>query len=513
MDASLHPMLELIYAAEDLKTAADAAAEAAAAAAQAAEEAAAKMAAEAEAAAAKAAEIAKAGHELQIRLMQAQGDAAGVLAAQRADEVAATDESNRAILQAIYAAEDAKVAQDALAEATAAAAQAAEEAAAKAAEVAGKRAELEIALMRALGNEAGAVAAERALQLAATDESNRALQEQVYAALDAADAQKALADAQAAAAQAAEEAARVAQELADKRMDLEIRLLRATGHELEAVAMEREREINALPESLRGLLQSVYAAEDLQAAQEKANGTLGDTAKQYRDLSKNLRDYLGSLAGAAALTPDAAYRAAGAHFGDIFQKARSGDAEALGNIQGAAQDFLQASREGAASRLDFQRDVGRVAAAVRDAIKVADATATDAERQMAELARQSDLLTTINGSVMSVHDAIMAAAEAGSQSLAVPSSAYVSVPAVGGGDTSALEARIDELSAKLAGKLDDISANTKKTSDVITRVEDQGSIAISKRSNRTLSVSVDGNVAVVNPTVEGAPVALATTVV
>jgi hypothetical protein len=35
----------------------------------------------------------------------------------------------------------------------------------------------------------------------------------------------------------------------------------------------------------------------------------------------------------------------------------------------------------------------------------------------------------------------------------------------------------------------------------------QGSIAISKRSNRTLSVSVDGNVAVTNPTVEGAPVA------
>jgi hypothetical protein len=295
--------------------------------------------------------------------------------------------------------------------------QAAEEAAAKAAELASKRSDLEIQYLEAIGATAEAMARKRALELAATDDSLKALQLQVYAAQDAADAQKALADAQA-------EAARAAEELAGKRMDLEIRLLRATGHEVEAVAIERQRELDQLDPSLRSLLQSVYAAEDLQAAQDKANGTLADTASKFRDLGRNLRDYLSSLAGTAALTPDAAYRAAGAHFGDIFQKARAGDADALGNLQSAGSDFLQAARANAGSALDFQRDVGAVASAVRDAIKVADAQASDAERQMAIAADQLGMLTNINGSVMSVHDAIMLAADRGA-SIALPSSAYV----------------------------------------------------------------------------------------
>jgi hypothetical protein len=187
---------------------------------------------------------------LEIRLMEALGDATGALAAKRADEVAAADESNRALLQQIFAAEDAATANQALADAQAAAAQAAEQAAQQAAELAKVRSGLEIDLMRALGNEAGALAAERALALAGTDDSLKALQQQVWAAQDAAAAQQALADAQAASARAAEEAAQAQQALADKRTDLEIRLLRATGHEIDAVAMERERELNQLDPSL-----------------------------------------------------------------------------------------------------------------------------------------------------------------------------------------------------------------------------------------------------------------------
>jgi hypothetical protein len=155
--------------------------------------------------------------------------------------------------------------------------------------------------------------------------------------------------------------------------------------------------------------------------------------------------------------------------------------------------------------------VARVANAVDQAIKAADAGMSDAERQLAAAAKQVELLTTINGSVMSVHDAILAASDNWAASLAMPSSAYSGAGAgTQSSDIGELKAEISDLKAALAGKLDDIASTNKKTSDLLTRVEDQGSIAISKRGNRTLSVTVDGNVAVVNPTEAGEPVPLTT---
>lgn len=73
---------------------------------------------------------------LQIRLLEAQGNATDALALRRQMELAATDESLRAMLLAIYAAEDAARAQNELAAAQERAAQAAEQAAAAAESVA-----------------------------------------------------------------------------------------------------------------------------------------------------------------------------------------------------------------------------------------------------------------------------------------------------------------------------------------------------------------------------------------
>lgn len=73
---------------------------------------------------------------LQIRLLEAQGNATDALALRRQMELAATDESLRAMLLAIYAAEDAARAQNELATAQERAAQAAEQAAAAAESVA-----------------------------------------------------------------------------------------------------------------------------------------------------------------------------------------------------------------------------------------------------------------------------------------------------------------------------------------------------------------------------------------
>lgn len=144
---------------------------------------------DAAAAAAAAAEIASKQSNLDIQVMQLSGDAAGALAAQRAIELASLKESLRPTQQHIYDLQD-----------EAAAAQAAADAAKALAEIERQRGNLQIALMEAQGDSAGALAAKRQLELAALDESLRPLQEQIYAQQD-------LNAANSAAAKAADEAA------------------------------------------------------------------------------------------------------------------------------------------------------------------------------------------------------------------------------------------------------------------------------------------------------------------
>jgi len=197
--------------------------------------------------------------ELEIQLMEATGNAAGALAARRQLELASIDETLRSLQQQIYDAQDAKAAS----EAAAAAAKAAADEQAKIAEAAAKlardRAQLEIALMEAQGNAAGALAARRELELAGMDESLRALQRQIYTAQDAAKATQELADAQARAA-----------DLTRQRRGFEIRLLELQGNATAALSATRQLELEGTDETLRALLREIHAAEDAKAASEAA---------------------------------------------------------------------------------------------------------------------------------------------------------------------------------------------------------------------------------------------------
>lgn len=197
-------------------------------------------------------ELSNQRRELEIQLMEAQGNAAGALAARRELELAALDETLRSLQQQIWAAEDARAASQA-------AEQAAKAAADAAAKIATERTNLEIQLMEALGNSSDALAARRALELAATDESNRALLRQIYTAQDATKAAQELATAQAA--QAA---------LARQRQDLEIQLMDALGNSTGALAARRELELAGMDESLRALQRQIWAAEDARAASDAA---------------------------------------------------------------------------------------------------------------------------------------------------------------------------------------------------------------------------------------------------
>jgi hypothetical protein len=116
---------------------------------------------------------------------------------------------------------------------------------AKQLEIANKQRELEVAALRAAGNEAGAVAAERQAELAALDESLRPLQERVYALQDEAAKHK-----------------------------LGIALLRAQGNETAAVAAERADELAAMDASLRPMQARIWLLQDESAAIDAAYSAL-----------------------------------------------------------------------------------------------------------------------------------------------------------------------------------------------------------------------------------------------
>jgi len=170
LDASNRALQQHIWAVQDQQAATEAATQAAAAAAQAAEQAAAAEKARTDAILSE-----RAG--LEQRLLEMSGDTAAI----RAAELAKLDKSNRAIQLRIYALTDEAAATQAATAAAAEAAAAAAAAAAKVQAVAGERAGLEQQLLQLRGD----TAALRAIELAKLDESNRALQQQIYALQDA----------------------------------------------------------------------------------------------------------------------------------------------------------------------------------------------------------------------------------------------------------------------------------------------------------------------------------------
>ena len=177
-------------------------------------------------------------------MLEVQGDTAAI----RALELAALDETNRALLEQIYALEDAAVA-------TQAAAQAEAERNAEIQRVADERAGLERRLLEVQGD----TAAIRALELAALDETNRSLQLLIWQLEDAAVAAQSAAQAE------AERNAEI-QRVADERAGLERRLLEVQGD----TAALRALEIAALDPSNQALLEQIFALEDQKAAAEAA---------------------------------------------------------------------------------------------------------------------------------------------------------------------------------------------------------------------------------------------------
>lgn len=347
----------------------------------------------------------------------------------QADLAATTDETTQALIRQVYAQEDMNTA----AQAASAAAQAAAEAAAaqaaeaqqRAAAIASQRYGLESQLLQAQGD----TVALRERELAALDESNRALQQQIWALEDAktaatASAQAAQESAQAESARQAEierqasAAAQAAAAIASERDGLQKQLWQAQGDtvalrqaELDALnpanralqeqiwALEdlataaqkaaqvesermglqkqlwqvqgntaalRQAELAALDPANRALQQQIWALEDSKSAADEWTRTWENLNQSLRDQAKKLRNEIAGGASAASLQ---------AQFAVATAQARAGDAAAAGRLVGLSDQVMSAYGKTAGSSLDVSRMAASLAGSLEKTAIVSDLSA------------------------------------------------------------------------------------------------------------------------------------------
>lgn len=338
-----------------------------------------------------AADIARQRHSLELELMEAQGNSAGALAIRRADELAAMDASLRPLRELIWATNDAAEANRLATQAQEEAARAAEAAAQEAAriaeteanrlaQIAGQRRDLVIQLMELTGDAMGAENARRADLIAGLDASLQPLQRLIYAQQD-------YNAANAAAAQAAEEAAQAAIE----REQL-----------LAQYRAQAETDALALVEKARDALSAAY---------EREAGAIQTTIDKFRGFEEGLRRFRESL-GLEGLSPSASLAVSKADFERTSALARVGNEQALGDLQGVSEAYLEQSRAYSKTSLDHLRNLSSVREAVQAAEATAGRQASIGEQQLAALNGSVAGLMVLNGSVLSVRDAISALAGA-----------------------------------------------------------------------------------------------------
>ena len=488
IDASLRGLQQQVWAATD------------AAAAQA------ELARAQEAAAGSARQVAQARRALEIDLMEALGDKAGAIAAQRAMELGAMDEGLRGLQAQVWAARDAAAANAALADAQATAARAAADAAQQVAEAAAaasaaaaqaladaaalgrQRSGLEAQLLRASGRIPEAIVIDRQLELDGLDTSLHDLQRRVWAAEDAAAAAAEAAAAQAAAQQAANDAMRAAADLARQRRDYEAQLLDLQGDALGALAIRRQLELEGLDGSLHATQRQVWALEDAKAAEEartagieaargalstayeREGAALKETTERFRAFGQGLREFRAGLVGGAASVADA-YRTAQVRFMTTSALAAAGDEKGLSGLQEASSAFLEASRARAGTVEQYQRDVAAVARAIDAGIAASDGAVDVAEAQLAALDRSVAGLLTVNESVKSVRDAIadLEAAMAVRVSTARPVSAGSASAASGSGQQEVVTA-VETMGRALGKQLTDGFGNLLRDAAATRRI-------------------------------------------
>jgi hypothetical protein len=259
-----------------------------------------------------------------------------------------------------------------------------------------KKQGLQVQLLQAQGDTAGATALQRQIDLAKLDPALRDLQQQVYDAQDAATA------------------AAAAMKLKNEQDQLQIQLLEAQGKASEALALKRQLELASMDESLRGLQEQIYHEQDIAAAKadlltayQRESAALKDTADKFRRFADDLKAFRDSLFASNDSTTS--YNQALTNLMQQSGAAQAGDENALGGgLQDAAQKFLDIATQNAGSIQDVDRARALVARYLDQAIGSAEKRASVAERQLQKLEQQVGKLVDIDDHVLTVNEAISA---------------------------------------------------------------------------------------------------------
>lgn len=481
LDESLHAKQREIWATRD---AADAARELA----DAAEE----MAQKAAAAASRMA-------SLEIRLAQTEGRTDDVKKLTRDQELAdAQSDAERAMLERIYAAEDAAERARIAAEAQAAAAEAAAQAQSAAIDLARQQAELEIELMRIRGHETAARAREEKMRLDALPPQLALIQKAIFE-------EQRLAEARAKAA-----------EIAKQATDFDIRILELTGRGEEAKLLRQAQELALVPEQLRARQQLIWALEAATTAEtERTNAitsaksavvaaynregkAMQDTVKRLTDLGTGLRQFRETIFAPQEGTADS-YRQAQVKLITTSALANTGDEKAAAELANVGKAFLTASLASSSTAEQYQRDQAMVARAVDQAISVNDEAADIAQASYEAMTEMVGHLVDLNATEQSVLEAVEALRQAQADGANAPLAAPITpvgvpLPAVNPVVTS-LQQSNDTLRTEVAGLRADMKAvlvavklDTGKLADIFKLADRDGSIAITIESDETAEV-------------------------
>ncbi len=218
---------------------------------------------------------------------------------------------------------------------------------------------------------------------------------------------------------------------------LEERLLELSSTEAENLARARARELDAMDETLRPLLRQIQAQEDLKKRIDETNAALlssvneayeavrnargaevsqlDATVTRLRDYGRTLREFrdgllLGNL---STLTPGQRLEEARRQLENVAGKARTGDVNAQGQVQGLVSAFLEASATYNASGAGFTSDFAYTQALLTELADSSMAGADVAQLQLDALGVLNQSVLTIPAALTSLAGAITTAIGAG----------------------------------------------------------------------------------------------------
>jgi TP901 family phage tail tape measure protein len=143
-----------------------------------------------------------------------------------------------------------------------------------------------------------------------------------------------------------------AKELEASKLEMQIALLKAMGKDEQALALERQKILEAMDPTLKAMQQQVWATEEL-----------AEKFKKLKDAGKSLSDFIDSLSGKAAATSTLASTRA-AYVGNLGL-ARNDDAVALSKTVSVAQAYIDAAKNNAKTQAEYLSIVGQVKAELK----------------------------------------------------------------------------------------------------------------------------------------------------